>query len=110
MKLNAIAILLIALSAAPTMSSKLVCPNSTSGGLVFLRFILELDIGNASCSTNQVDEMIETFQNVLKLENSTISDQSTALITGSLCGTNGNNTHRLLLLTRSYTWSGSVSK
>ena len=101
--------LLVALVVATTWASPLVCPYSTSGGLFFLKLTLDLDIGNASCSAEQLVEMYENFQNALKLENSTMSDQSTALIKGTLCGANTNMTNRRLLV-QTYSWSGTASE
>ena len=77
---------------------------------IFFKLTLDLDICNASYSSYQLLEVFESFQNVLRLENSTISDQSTALIKASLCGANTNVTNRRHLVLKTYSWSGIASE
>jgi hypothetical protein len=107
--MNTITLLLLAVEIA--FSSPLACPYTTSGGLIYFFDIrLELDIGNASCSEDQLAEMYANFQSVLKLDNGTIADQSIALLKGQLCGTDNNSTTRHRVLLTSYSWTGRMSK
>lgn len=107
MNIRAIAIVLVVQRA---WALQLVCPNSTSRELIFSEFQLDLDLGNASCSITQLLGMINSFEDAMMFENATVSDDSTALITGSLCGAHNNITDRRLQIRQSYTWSGISSK
>jgi hypothetical protein len=88
---------------------KLACPNSTSSELVFSEFQLDLYLDNASCSFHQVLGMMNSFENVMSFERATINDNTTALITGSLCAAH-NITNRRLQIRASWTWSGTASE
>ena len=99
--------LLLALKAA--YSSPLACPYNTSGGMIYLDGCIDLDIGNATCSDSQKEEMTAALERGLLL-NETMADHSITFITANLSGSYNDTTNGHRVLKSTYTYSFRASE